>query len=96
MKKVDKSSSAGTKDESSTNAQDSQVSQPIAKPNVSSIDFWVECNVCKQRYKNLTGSTPCCGSIAWIIENGQPTIRIPLFASINFGPIQTITIEAND
>ena len=36
MKKVEKSSSAGTKDESSTNAQDSQVCQPIAKPHVSS------------------------------------------------------------
>lgn len=34
MKKVQKSSSAGTKNDSSTDAQDSQVCQPIAKPNV--------------------------------------------------------------
>lgn len=34
MKKVGKSSSAGTNVESSKNAQDSQVSQPCAKPNV--------------------------------------------------------------
>jgi hypothetical protein len=36
MKKVDKSSSAGTADESSTNADDMQVCQPIAKHSVSS------------------------------------------------------------
>lgn len=34
MKKVDKSSSAGTEVESSTNADVSSVCQPIAKPNV--------------------------------------------------------------
>ena len=34
MKKVEKSSSAGTEVESSTNAHDSQVSQPCAKPTV--------------------------------------------------------------
>lgn len=34
MKKVDKSSSAGTKDEQRTEADVSSVSQPIAKPNV--------------------------------------------------------------
>ena len=34
MRKVEKCSSAGTKDDSSTNAHDSQVSQPIAKPRV--------------------------------------------------------------
>lgn len=34
MKKVDKSSSAGTEAELSTNADVSHVSQPIAKPNV--------------------------------------------------------------
>jgi hypothetical protein len=34
MKKVDKSSSAGTEVESSTNVHSSQVCQPIAKPSV--------------------------------------------------------------
>lgn len=34
MKKVDKSSSAGTGVDSSTTAHDSSVSQPIAKPRV--------------------------------------------------------------
>lgn len=31
-------------------------------------DFWVECNICKAHLKNWSGSTPCCGSIAYIIE----------------------------
>lgn len=37
MKKVDKSLSAGTEAEQSTNVQVQQVSQPIAKPNVRRI-----------------------------------------------------------
>jgi hypothetical protein len=36
MKKVEKSSSAGTNDDSSTKAQNNQFGQPIAKPSVSS------------------------------------------------------------
>ncbi len=36
-------------------------------------DFWVECNVCKHRLKNWVGSTPCCGSIAWVVENDKVT-----------------------
>ncbi len=32
-------------------------------------DFWVECAVCKTQYKNWVGSTPCCGSLAFVIEN---------------------------
>lgn len=28
----------------------------------------VECNVCGKRYKNHAGSTPCCGSIAFIVD----------------------------
>ena len=31
----------------------------------NSRDYWVECNVCGQRYKNWAGSTPCCGSLAF-------------------------------
>lgn len=34
MKNVEKSSSAGTKDDSDSNVQDLHVGQPIAKPNV--------------------------------------------------------------
>ena len=31
-------------------------------------DYWVECCVCGQRYKNWVGSTPCCGSITFILN----------------------------
>jgi len=30
-------------------------------------DFWVECNVCGQQYRNWSGSTPCCGSLSWVL-----------------------------
>jgi hypothetical protein len=29
-------------------------------------DYWVECGVCGQLYHNWVGSTPCCGSLAFI------------------------------
>lgn len=48
MKKVDISSSAGTKVESSTNADSSSVSQPIAKPDVSRRAFVLTRNVTKK------------------------------------------------
>lgn len=42
-------------------------------------EFWVECNVCKHRLKNWVGSTPCCGSIAWVIEDGKVTDKVKLY-----------------
>lgn len=57
------------------------------------MDFWVECNVCKNHLKNWTGSTPCCGSIAWLIEDGKPTTKLNLFASINGEPIQPTEVD---
>lgn len=83
MKKADKSSSAETEVDSSTNVQVEQVSQPIAKPNVGRSDFWVECNVCKQRLKNWVGSTPCCGSIAWVVEDNKPSKNFVMFVKSN-------------
>lgn len=56
-------------------------------------DFIVECNVCEQQYKNWTGSTPCCGSIAYVVEDGKKTNKINLFASVNGGPINPKTID---
>lgn len=56
-------------------------------------DFWVECNVCKTQYKNWIGSTPCCGSIAWIIEDGKPTKKLSLFASVGGEPIAPIVFN---
>ena len=32
-------------------------------------DFYVRCNNCEAIYKNSVGSTPCCGSIAYVIED---------------------------
>jgi len=51
-------------------------------------DFWVECNVCKTQLKNWTGSTPCCGSLAWLVEDGKPTNKISIFASLNNNAIK--------
>lgn len=56
-------------------------------------DFWVECNVCKTHLKNWTGSTPCCGSIAWLVEDGKPTKKTSLFTSVNNGKILPTIIE---
>lgn len=56
-------------------------------------DFWVECNVCKQHYKNHVGSTECCGSIAYIVKNGEVSNKINLLASINNQPISPIVID---
>jgi len=58
-------------------------------------DFWVECNVCKTQLKNHVGSTPCCGSISWLVENNKPTNKISIFASLNGGPIKP-TFIGND
>lgn len=57
------------------------------------MDFWVECNVCKSRLKNWSGSTPCCGSIAYVVdEDGEATKDMSLFASINGSDIEPVTI----
>lgn len=56
-------------------------------------DFWVKCNVCKQHLLNWTGSTPCCGSIAYLVENGIETNKISLFAQINDEPIKPMEID---
>ena len=60
---------------------------------VSGSDFWVECNVCKQQLKNWTGSTPCCGSIAYMVEDGKATTKINLFASKGGEPIKPTVID---
>lgn len=59
-------------------------------------DFWVQCNVCNQQLKNWTGSTTCCGSIAYLVENGEKTNKISVFASIKNGPLQPLVIDLND
>lgn len=46
----------------------------------STDDFIVECNVCKKHFKGWVGSTPCCGSIAYIVKDGKATTDMMLFA----------------
>jgi hypothetical protein len=58
-------------------------------------DFWVECNVCKQHFKNWTGSTPCCGSIAYMIENDQPTNKVSLYVLDETGKLKPTTVNFN-
>lgn len=59
-------------------------------------DFWVECNVCGTQHKNWVGSTPCCGSIAWIVgEDGKPTDKITLFAKLPDGSSGAATLRMN-
>ena len=60
-----------------------ELNSALHKTDVSgSSDFIVECNVCKLHYENWTGSTPCCGSIAYLVEDGKATTKISLFTSI--------------
>jgi hypothetical protein len=52
-------------------------------------DFWIECPVCRAQYKNWVGSTPCCGALAYIVnEQGDPTSWVSIYASLNGGPVQ--------
>ena len=44
--------------------------------------FTVECAVCKTRIDNWVGSTPCCGSVAYLVEDEVVTNKISLFASV--------------
>lgn len=45
-------------------------------------EFWVECNVCKTQLQNWAGSTPCCGSIAYLVEDDKITDKIILYGII--------------
>lgn len=68
----------------------------LQQGDVSGSDYWVECNVCKQQLKNWTGSTPCCGSIAWLVEDGKPTTKINLFASLGGESIKPTEIDLGE
>lgn len=61
-------------------------------------EFWAECNVCGTQHKNWVGSTPCCGSIAFIVgEDGKKTEDVPLYAVVNGRPMATtLKVKAND
>ena len=56
-------------------------------------EFTVECNVCGHRYLNWSGSTPCCGSIAFIVnENGEVGDVTSVFAKIDGGPVEPVKL----
>ena len=45
--------------------------------------FTVECNVCKQQYVNWVGSTPCCGSLAYLVAKyGSTSKKVSLYTSV--------------
>jgi hypothetical protein len=57
-------------------------------------EFKVECNVCGTRYYNWVGSTPCCGSIAYLVDDDDnKTNDICLFASIGNDEINPTIIK---
>jgi hypothetical protein len=60
MKKVDKSSSAGITDDSSTNVEAEQVSQPIAKPSVSRSPLSVVRDAIRKDIPRLMQLKPYC------------------------------------
>ena len=46
-------------------------------------DFVVQCAVCKQRYTNTAGRTPCCGGRAELLdENFEPTGSWVLYGKV--------------
>lgn len=55
--------------------------------------FVVECAVCNQHLENWTGSTPCCGSIAYLVEDGKVSDKISLFVSLGGEPIKPNIID---
>lgn len=65
-------------------------------------DFYVECNVCKQVLRNHVGSTPCCGSIAYLLdENDKLTYNVVLYGMIknktgNYSGVLQLTINENN
>ena len=64
------------------------IKAPQAKDEIAIVDFsskkgWVaECEQCGQHYPNWAGSTPCCGSIAFIIDSKGNKGGIPVFGVI--------------
>lgn len=60
-------------------------------------DFEVQCACCGLRISNWTGSTPCCGSIAYLVnEDGSVSKRMSIFVSFNGGEISSREIDFED
>jgi len=56
-------------------------------------DFGVSCSICGQIYSNHVGSTPCCGALANLIEDGKVTDKVTLFVGIPGEPIKPTTLK---
>ncbi len=56
-------------------------------------NFTVECNACGQHLENWVGSTPCCGSIAFLVKDGEKTTDAMLYASIGSEDIKPTKIS---
>lgn len=41
--------------------------------------FYAQCRCCGQRYENWIGSTPCCGSVSFLVENDQVTSKALIY-----------------
>lgn len=45
--------------------------------------FTVQCDQCRQQFDNWVGSTPCCGSIAYLVgEDGEVSKKVSLYTSV--------------
>lgn len=43
-------------------------------------NYIVECATCGRKIENWVGSTPCCGSISYLVDEcGNTTKKVPLF-----------------
>jgi hypothetical protein len=42
----------------------------------------VECSVCGHHLINHAGSTPCCGALAYLVEDGKVTNDAVLFSVV--------------
>lgn len=60
-------------------------------------DFWVQCGVCNGLIKNHVGSTPCCGSIAYVVnDEGITTKELKLFGSVLGGEMEVLTLNTDE
>lgn len=51
-------------------------------------DFTVECNCCKQWLDNWIGSTPCCGSIAYVVDEETKEVSNKLLLHSALGVVE--------
>jgi predicted ATP-dependent serine protease len=62
----------------------------MAKKN----DFWAKCRVCGTQHLNWIGSTPCCGSLADMVDDdGVPMGTVALFGSVNGSAIKPLRVS---